>query len=743
MTIGAGRTKGEVGGTNRPRLRSLLGTAALILGLLSVAGLGQSTGSVDISVESLYVSWIEQSGSFERTLGLDQALVGDTIRVSAKVKNLGTTAAGEFNVEFFFTETISGEHGKIGTQTVAGLAPGEESRPVVTVDSSDWTPGIYSFYAVADPLDELGDADRCNNGSPRLACDGTAAERTDRYTLTLLREGRHISELTLQEPFSTCRMAKLQTSITVLLDNVGTETLSASDLEVWGYYRLALEPPADEFVPLTTDADGNPTQLNKIVSLGDPGDPGFILITLNYDVFNRLLAPTASEIASGDVLGKADPVQLRITVKPTGSSEGVTQQDVYLPDAFALSQFYSTVDLWTYPQRSGCCSTSCGEAPTSVLKPSISGGLVFFAVSDSGGERLHVLKVRTGEEKAVWTLPSGEFAAAPLVSYDSATQVYRVYVASSDGTLYALDGYDKDEGGFFTQVWQSSSGIASPQAAEGATTFLRFSSDEAEIVVGSTHGAYTLDPSNGQTLVSATSHGAATTRPAYDDENSVLWYAADEIVYGVHANGTECSFDVADRISTQVELTATSKAVLFGTETGYLYALDAEAAVGNCNTKAEEQPLRTIVGMDLVKDKDDAVIYLTSDIGQIARVEYDEGRGFRNIETSERKYEPTEILTAPAILPNRTADDASILFVTGTIREGRITRPILQGWAKNLSKYESVDVWGTSTSFLFKPKEAGIIPESLLAPVVDPETYTLLVVSSDGYLYAFDLSQFE
>jgi hypothetical protein len=31
----------------------------------------------------------------------------------------------------------------------------------------------------------------------------------------------------------------------------------------------------------------------------------------------------------------------------------------------------------------------------------------------------------------------------------------------------------------------------------------------------------------------------------------------------------------------------------------------------------------------------------------------------------------------------------------------------------------------------------------LLRPIVDPETFTLLVASSDGHLYAFDLSQFE
>jgi outer membrane protein assembly factor BamB len=564
--------------------------------------------------------------------------------------------------------------------------------------------------------------------------------------LTLLRQGAHISELTLQEPYTTCRMGRLQTSITVLLHNVGTERLTGSDLEVWGYYRLALDPPADEFAPLVVDANGAPVQLTKIVSLGDPGDPGFILITLNYDIFNRLFAPSSSEALAGDVLGKGDPVQLRITVRPTGSPGlGGTQQDLYLPDPFALSQFFSTVDLWTYPERSSCCSGSCGNVPAVTLEPAVAGGLVFHETAEPDGYWLHVLKVRTGEEKDAWKLPSGGFVTAPLAIYDSATQIYRVYVGSSDGKVYALEGHEKEEGSFLSDLWQGGASMVSGLGATTnlPTTYLGFSADRAALVVGSVHGAYVLDPLTGQALVASTNHAPVTARPAYSAAGGILWYAADEIVYGVRSNGTECTFDVADRISTPLLLTESRKAVLFGTETGYLYALDAASTAGTCTAKAEGQPLRTIVGMEMIPDGDDAVVYLTSDIGQIARVEYDEGRGFKGIETSERKYEPTEILTAPALLVDRNGNDASIVFVSGTIREGRVTRPVLQGWQKDLRKLETVTVWSSSVSFLFKPKESSAVPQRLLAPIVDQDTYTVLVASSDGYLYAFDLGQFE
>jgi len=144
-----------------------------------------------------------------------------------------------------------------------------------------------------------------------------------------------------------------------------------------------------------------------------------------------------------------------------------------------------------------------------------------------------------------------------------------------------------------------------------------------------------------------------------------------------------------------------------------------------------------------VSNDEDAVIYLTDDAGLMVRAEYDEGRGFRDYTESARAFEPNSIALAPAILPNDDGDDALAVFVSGQARDGRTSRPILQGMEKNLEEYETVTAWGTSIDFVFQPEEQDQIPDVLLAPIVDVETFTLLIASSDGYLYAFDLSQFE
>lgn len=730
------------------RCRKGLGWPVLPLLVVLVAGWavnGQTGEETDIAVVSLHIGWVEQEASQDRSLGLDQALVGDTVRVSATVRNVGKAAVGQFEVDFFFTETISGEHGKIGTQTVSGLDVGEESRPVVSVDTTAFTPGVYVFSAEADADGSLGEeeANRCNNVAPLGACAGAEEERADRYRLTLLRSGRHISEMTLADAFPVCRMGSLQTSLAVDVHNVGTESLTSADLEVWGYYRLALEPPADEFDFLVKDAEGNPVQLSKFASPGDPGDEGFILVTLNYDIFNRLFQPSAAAAESGDVLGKANPVQLRISVNPEG---GGSPKDVFLPEPFNLAQFYSTVDLWTFPARTHCRCDDYTDIESVHVAPVVSGGLVFHVASTASGDRLHVLKVRTGEEKASWAPAGGGSLTSPAVSYDAPTQTYRVYVGAGDGRVYALEGEDKEDEPFLVELWQSDDGLGTgfDTTSESPTTHLVLSDDGSKLVVGSGHGVFVLDTVAGGTERSHTRHGAVTTAPAYVDGTGTIWIAADEVVYGIRSNGSSCSFDAQDRITTSLGLNATRTTLFFGAESGGFYALDATSSGSTCSEKAFDGiTLRSIVGMSLVSTDDDAVIYLTSDIGEIARFEYDEGRGFDDVELSERQFDPTDILTAPAVLPNSDGDDAVAVFISGWTRDGRVTRPILQGWESDLEEYESITAWSSSVPFLFKPEENGAIPDALLRPVVDTETGVLLVASSDGYLYAFDLSPFQ
>lgn len=704
---------------------------AFLLLLIGISAL-VAAQDVDVSIESLHIGWVESASIQDRpALDLDQALVGDTIRVSASVKNVGLAPAGQFTVDFFFTETISGEHGKLGSQAVIGLDPGEIRRPVITFDSSAFAPGIYVFSAEADPLQSLGEAERCNNFAPLGECAGDLQQTEDRYQLDLLQQGSHISELSLTAEFAICQMGSLTTGLIVNAHNVGTEAFSftGTDVDVLGYYRESLEPPANAFAALLS-VGGVPQQLSKIVSLSNPGDEGFIRITLDYSIFDSLFRQTSA-------LGKANPVQLRVSISPTN---GGAPQDLYLPSQYALAQFYSEVDLWTFPARTHCKCDDYADITAGSADPVIAGGLIFHVVITSSGDRLHVLKVRTGEEKLdPWYAPSGASLSSPAVVYDSATQKYRVYIAASDGKIYALDGSDKETGSFLVQGWSSLAGLASESA------FLSTSSDGSLLIVGSEAGAYVLDAQDGTVLRSDTAH-AVTTRPAFSNTTGTVWFASDETVYGLRANGDECTNDgILDEITSNLSIDQDETVVFFGTDSGDFYAIDIVSSSTSCDVVSQETALlkRTIVGLDVVSDGSDAVLYVTSSIGEIVRVEYSDGRGFDDIQNGVDEFEPREISAAPAILPTSNGKDASVVFLTGQIRDGRTDRPVLQGWNKNLEEYETVSVWSSSIPFLFKPKEEDVIPETLLTPVVDAETFTLLVASSDGVLYAFDLSQFE
>ncbi len=714
-----------------------VGRAAFFIGVAAVLTMGGlAVVGADISVESLQIGLVEGSSQVDRsTLGLDKGVIGDTVRVSALVRNDGTAAVGEFDVDFFFTEIISGEHGRLGTQVVSGLEPGEAKRPVITFDTTTYSPGIYAFSAQADPRDALGDTDPCDNAAPRGACAGTAAEDSNKYSVTLLREGRHISPLTVSDSYPLCRMGRLQTSLTVDVYNVGTETLSGSNLAVYGYYRLGFNPPANEFAPLVTDTSGNPVQLSKIVSLGEPGKAGSIVITLNYDVLTRLFAPSSAARDAGEVLGRANPAQIRITVQPSDGSG--TSQDLFLPAQFELSEFYSTVDLWTVPERSTCCSGACTAVPSVAVEPAVAGGLVFHVARSAGVDELYVLKVRTGEKKGTWSAPAGKSLTAPVAFYNEDTAAYRVYVGASDGRIYAIEGTDKEEGAFLVDLWQSSSAPA--DAVVKGDTHLVLSSDKTRLIVGSESGAFVLDAATGQTLRKVTTHVPVTSAPAYSDANGDLWIASDQLVYRIPASGSESSYDVKERVTTDLVRNARGTALFFGTEAGSVYALNPTT----CAKLADDRQLRSVAGIAVVSRDDDAVVFLTSAIGEAVREEYDHGRGFRNPQISERTVEPDSIVGAPAILPNKGGDDAAVVFVAGQRRDGRTARSILQAWDRELQKYETVTVWGTSVPFVFKPEEDGVAPAGLLQPVVDPETLTLLVASSDGYLYAFDLSEYE
>lgn len=721
--------------------KRFVGASLLLLLLAGVSGF-VAAQDVDVSIESLHIGWVETASAQDRSsLALDQALIGDTIRLSATVKNLGTGTASQFNVDFFFTETISGEHGKIGSQAVIGLSPGEERRPVVTFDSTAFAPGIYVFSAEADPERVNSESERCNNFAPLGECAGDLLQSEDRYKLALLQAGSHISELSLTTEFTICQMGPLTKTLIVEAYNVGTEAFSftGTDVAVYGYYRLSLDPPANGFNALLEDTTGSPQPLTKIVSLSSPGDEGFIRITLDYDELSAQFQPSDNAIESGEVLGRANPAQIRLSVNPLA---GGTPQDLYLPAQFALARFYSEVDLWTFPARTHCLCDDYTDIDSASVAPVTAGGLVFYAVSTGSGDRLHVLKVRTGEEKSLpWTPPSGVGILAIAAAYDATAEVYRTYIGASDGRLYALEGIEEDEGEFLQQSWVSDSA-----ALVSGNVHLVLVEASTRILAGSASGAYIVDAVTGEVLRSHATYDVSAA-PTYSVESQTLWVAQDEFVYGLNSTGSVCEFDALDLVTTPLLISGDGTTIFFGTDQGTLYAIDAAGVGGTCTSKDAIEPggLRTIIGMAIVSADEDAVLYMAGDTGVMGRIEYDydDDPGFENYEESVRAYEPTGIELSPAILANDNGDDALAISFVGETRDGRITRPILQTMEKDLSKYELVSIWGSSVPFVFKPEEEDVAPAALLSPVIDRETVTLLVASSDGYLYAFDLSQFE
>ncbi len=746
------------------------GVVVLLVSILMSAG--AAVFGAAIAVDSLQVGLVAGTSQVDRTrLGLDKGIIGDTIRVSALVTNTATTAVGEFEVRFFFTETISGEHGLLGTQVVSRLEPGESKRPVILFDTAAMSPGIYAFSAEADPQNTLQDGNQCDNVTPRGACAGTGAEAADKYSLVLLREGKQI----LRGPgsqFPVCRMGpfqvggKLEESVTLTLYNMGTETMSVSDLLVYGYYRQGLTAPADEFKPLVEDASGNPVPLTTKGSLGSPGSEGQIIITLKYDALGTKFAPqgqtqpTRKEPGEdGNVLGYANPVQIRITIHPVG---GGAPQNVFLPDQFELSQFYSTVDLWTFPARTSCCTEGCSSFTSVPVAPVVAGGYVFHATRGKDGDALHVLKVRTGEEIGTWSAPAGKTIAATAAAYKESAKLWSVFVATSDGKVHALQGVEKakDQGEFLATQWSS----VRDDLVEGVTRLvLSIDATEtvAKVIVGSENGAFVLDAATGATSREATQYGAVTSAPVYIDTTGALWFATDQVLHGILANRTESTFDAQDRITTDLVLGGDSQVLFFGGESGDVYAMGATVTSGTRTSLDRVTAVRAVSGLTIASkagDKD-GVLFVGGDIGEVVRVEY-AGSGSQRFATPDeldstalfRSLRPLKILGAPAFLPNRDGTDAVVIFAAAEVRySGTTRRPILLAFKDDLQNHAEVDVWGVDVPFAFEPEEGGTPTGALLSPVVDADelepsfvwkTPTVLVAASDGRLYAFDLTQF-
>jgi hypothetical protein len=233
-----------------------------------------------------------------------------------------------------------------------------------------------------------------------------------------------------------------------------------------------------------------------------------------------------------------------------------------------------------------------------------------------------------------------------------------------------------------------------------------------------------------------------------------VWFASASTVYGYTKEGALCSVSVPGLVTTSIELDEDEDALFVGTNLGFLYALDVSdfSAPGSetltCADLKDFQSAKTqLRGLDVGRNQfGNAVLYFTALDGDIGSVEYDYTvkDGFKNetVASSQpetRNLRPFQIQVAPAVAQGE--DDPESVFVAGFTFEGAESRPVLQGWNRNLSGYETYSSWGTSVPFVFKPKEDDAAPARLLTPYVELDRFegwiTVVVSAVGGLLYAF------
>jgi len=731
---------GAAGGPGRG---ARAGRRAWQLGLVVALGLclsvgAQTPGKPDVTVTDIEFEVVPASSSASRpTLGENQAILGDAVRVRAVVQNVGTASADDFDVEFYFVERTSQETGHIGTQTVFGLAPGQVLKPAVSLNTADLAPGIYDIVVKADPGKHLSEdaTDLCNNEIPRGTCHTETAKNASDYSLALLREGPTITGVTPIDRFPTCRKGPLllSSAINATFYNVGTVTLGSSSVRADGYYRTSL---ADSF-PQEPNLPN--LRIRILTSSVKPGEEGTMTIHLSENDDFSELHDTVFQDPTTLGLGKSSPVQFRVLITPTSVSNGTTStglpRELILPDRRTLSNFYSEVDLWTFPLMAGCAGASSGDLQTGStvrVPPAFDqAGIVYHVLSLSKVDRLYALDAfgRTLWQK---DFPGEILTSLAVGPYDEATKSVILYFGSDKGNLYALSSRQATAStpAKYETGWTKSVGaMTSPPVV---------SSDGTRIIGWSTSGLFIYDQDGTPKLVATTGtpvsdiiKKAATETPVYIDATHEIWFAAGRTVYKLAENGGAvlCTHDAGSDV-TALETNPSQTQVYVGTELGTLWALATGTAKGqDCTSKRSIDLRNAVRGATAVREKGTSydLVYVTTDDGYVHRVK-DTGQGNPSDTRSKDDLQLRTIKTAPAVL---TDADGKVSAVVVASKYGQ-----LRAFSANLDRVLKVLIWGSSVDFTFDTASK----KDMLAPVVSSGDALLLAASADGYLYAFSLS---
>jgi outer membrane protein assembly factor BamB len=697
-----------------------------LLAALSLGAVGQAAGKPDIAVTDIEFEVIAQgSGATRPALSESQAILGDAVRVRAVVQNVGDAPAGVFSVEFYFLEVSSQETDRIGSAAVFGLDVGQQLKPAVSLDTAGLAPGVYQIVAKADPDGFLAEdgANLCNNEIPRPACLSGEAKAGSDYALTLLRLGPNVSDVsTAVDALPECRMGPLTPGLTVSFYNVGTVPLTRRNLKVDSFYRTDL---AGSFASLSP---------NLIVALipseSKPGGHAEAVVTLDYDRLNTVFQKRG--------LRESNDIQIKIVITPLADNgtPSALSRELVLPTKRQLSSFFSPVDLWTFPQQTGCApSAQGGPAPEGAVKvePTVGPDGLIYYIPGPNADRLYALNSK-GDELWEFRQTGSRLTSVALGRYDDVAESTILYVGSSDGHLYALkNGRSPKLESAATPVRYVVEQVDGWPVDVGAVSFSpTVSLDKARVAVASANGLFVFDES-GKVKVELASKGAGSGPPVYVDKTHEVWFAAGNSVYKVAEDETVvCTIDAGSTVTTPLVANPGQSVIYFGTLRGLLFAVDAAAPKGQeCKEKRSVSLNSPVRGLSVVREDAEGpdLIYVTTDDGYVRRLSFDPSSSSSTLaveEVSELKL--ISIKTAPAVL----------------VAESRVRAVLVVSWlgelralSRNLDELLSVEIWGNAdVPFAFN---SGL--ETSL-PVVNTERDPILLVgSADGYLYAFDLSQ--
>jgi outer membrane protein assembly factor BamB len=699
----------------RRTVRCLAGFGCILL--LFLFSTGRPNAAPDVVVTDIEFRIFPKSAI--PALGERQAILGDKVRIWAVLTSRGGSA-GEFNVAFSYLEETTKETAQIGKQTVTEIPQDEVRRVPQMWDTSELIPGRYGIIVVADPEGALkeGDGQRCNNVIPRGKCDNEPAKRGEQYYITILKQGFAISPPSVSESIPPCPMGQVTQSVAVLFINLGTEKITS--VGITGSYRLSISgrwDPLDYVIIRSGPSAQNPVQ---------PGASGTISATIDYEAFSRSF--------TNHGLGQSNSLQLKLEVIANGEKVA----DILVPEVREqLLHIYPSVDRWTFPRRSGCAWTAkpgeVEQQPGETVKvaPAVSpsGETVYHVILKDGQSSLVALSTDAGRQ--LWEFAGfGKEVGSPTVGKDSEGNEV-IYLSSSDGDVFAVTA--KDKGGELR--WKGPDrGIG--RSLTKPVVVLDTQGRTKMIYIGSDTGLHAIDPEGNlkwsytqddttpiqitQPPLIVTTKGTATT----------ICFASGGSIYNVGEDGKKVAsqlFSSASPISTPLKLLplGDKNYIYFGVDNGEVYVVD-EASL-----KRVGDPIRLVggkvTGIRVTKEGNSKhVIFATTADGTIYRLEF---KGDKLEKTAEASF--TREIESELDVFTDAKDQALAVLVTSKKGELRAISP-------DLSKVLKVKIWGEEALFSFDTKD-----KPMTSPVVDPLNKMVLVGSEDGFLYAFDLSQFK